>query len=391
MERRKSGTTTTQMIRKVMLAMGELDHSKRPWAAAMLVASWFALSCVQDVCTSYFMQTSGQLVGPNSNVYLPVVLSLAELVLCLASLKLEYQQKESSYLETVCVIILTHLSGVFLATIWLQIPDVQFGIVGGLMDPVIALVLIYICTGYFGNSARASSLCIISFGMIFFTISTSSFIKMDRTVLIKLLGGMFFILRNISVKYLHEEKVNIVPRTNRMLLGVTGGMPVVVIGLSLYVDPDWVLPLVLAVVACVLQAVTTYLTCSLLLDKFSITTVAVLSAVVQFTEAQVLATSSRPPVVMAILALVLLSVGLYVYTQETVDTGHTFHSRKIVSTNEMFTRIQFLLFSASIFGVVFYGLQPRVSQRDLQTLSYVGLDKVIRRLLSIDLPEEHEH
>ncbi|XP_046562556.1 uncharacterized protein LOC124271445 [Haliotis rubra] len=391
MERRKSGTSTTQMIRKVILAMAELDQSKRPWAAMMLVASWFTLSCVQDVCLFYFMQTSGQLVGPNSIVFLPVVLSLAVLVLCLASLKLEYQQKESSYLETICVIVLTHLSGVFLANIWFQIPDVQFGIAGGLMEPVTALVLIYICTGYFGNSTRASSLCIISFGMIFFTVSTSSFIKMDRTVLIKLLCGMFFILRNISVKYFHEEKVHIMPRTNRTLLGIIGGMPVVVVGLSLYLDPVWALPLVLAVVTCVLQAATTYITCALLLDKFSITTVAVLSAVLQFTEAQVLVTSSRTPVVMAILALVLLCVGLYVYAQETVDTGHTFQSRKIVSTNEMFTRIQFLLFSASIFGVVFYGLQPRVSQRDLQTLSYVGLDKVIRRLLSIDMPEEHEH
>ncbi|XP_046351790.1 uncharacterized protein LOC124132137 isoform X2 [Haliotis rufescens] len=382
---------TAQMIRKVILAMAELDQSKRPWAAMMIIASWFVLSFVQDACLYYLMQTSGHLAGSNNHLYLPVVLSLVEIVLCVASLKLEYQQKENSYLETICVIVLTHLSGVFLANIWFQVPDLQLGIAGGLIEPITALVLIYICTGHSGNSVRAVSLCIISFGMITFTMSTSTLIKTDRTVLIKILFGVFVILRNISVNYLHEEKVHIVPRTNTTLSGIVGGMSVVVVGLSLYLDYVWLLPLALATITCVLHACVTYMTCALLLEKYSITTVCVLSAVLQFTEAQVPLTSTRPPFVIAILALVLLCGGVYAYTQETVGTGHTFQSRMSVSTNEMFTRIQFLLFSASIIGVVFYGLQPRVSQRDLQTLSSVGLDKLIRRLLSIDMPEEHEH
>ncbi|XP_071112228.1 uncharacterized protein [Haliotis cracherodii] len=391
MEGKKSAPNTAQMIRKVILAMAELDQSKRPWAAMMIIASWFVLSFVQDVCLYYLMQTSGHLVGSNNHLYLPVVLSLVEIVVCVASLKLEYQQKENSYLETICVIVLTHLSGTFLANIWFQVPDLQLGIAGGLIEPITALVLIYLCTGHSGNSVRAVSLCIISFGMITFTMSTSTLIKTDRTVLIKILFGVFVILRNISVNYLHEEKVHIVPRTNTTLSGIVGGMSVVVVGLSLYLDNVWLLPLALATVTCVLHACATYMTCALLLGKYSITTVCVLSAVLQFTEAQVLLMSTRPPFVIAIVALVLLCGGVYAYTQETVGTGHTFQSHMSVSTNEMFTRIQFLLFSASIIGVVFYGLHPRLSQRDLQTLSSVGLDKVIRRLLSIDMPEEHEH
>lgn len=56
--------------------------------------------------------------------------------------------------------------------------------------------------------------------------------------------------------------------------------------------------------------------------------------------------------------------------------------------HEQYTRIEFLLFAALVVGVVIFVLQPKVSQRDLNSLSYVGLDKVISRLLLLEVKEE---
>ena len=58
-------------------------------------------------------------------------------------------------------------------------------------------------------------------------------------------------------------------------------------------------------------------------------------------------------------------------------------SQLSAGVHEQYTRLEFLLFASAVVGIIFYVFQPRVSQRDLDTLSYVGLDKVLRRLLSV--------
>ena len=54
-----------------------------------------------------------------------------------------------------------------------------------------------------------------------------------------------------------------------------------------------------------------------------------------------------------------------------------------VGVNELFTRLQFILYAASIVGLTASLLQPYISERDLNLLSYVGLDRIARKLLNV--------
>jgi hypothetical protein len=65
-----------------------------------------------------------------------------------------------------------------------------------------------------------------------------------------------------------------------------------------------------------------------------------------------------------------------------------------VGVNELVTRLQFILYLAAIVGIFTALLQPYVSERDINLLSYVGLDRVARKLLSVrpsqpEAPLEH--
>lgn len=61
-----------------------------------------------------------------------------------------------------------------------------------------------------------------------------------------------------------------------------------------------------------------------------------------------------------------------------------------VNTHEQYTRIEFLLFASLVMGVIFFVFQPKVSDRDLNTLSYVGLDRVLRQALVIEVKQQTE-
>ena len=54
-----------------------------------------------------------------------------------------------------------------------------------------------------------------------------------------------------------------------------------------------------------------------------------------------------------------------------------------MGVNELFTRLQFILYTASILGLTASLLQPYISERDLNLLSYVGLDRIARKLLTV--------
>ncbi|KAL5022169.1 hypothetical protein ScPMuIL_001324 [Solemya velum] len=84
------------------------------------------------------------------------------------------------------------------------------------------------------------------------------------------------------------------------------------------------------------------------------------------------------------LFLSLFAVGAMVMaTVFYLGLSHPGKSSKFI-LNETFTRMEFLMFTASICTLIFYVLQPRVSERDLQALSYVRLDGIMRKLLQHD-------
>ena len=56
-----------------------------------------------------------------------------------------------------------------------------------------------------------------------------------------------------------------------------------------------------------------------------------------------------------------------------------------VPHHEVYTRLEFLIFTGVTCGMIFYVFKPRISERDLNNLHYVGLDNVVKWILN------HEH
>lgn len=53
-----------------------------------------------------------------------------------------------------------------------------------------------------------------------------------------------------------------------------------------------------------------------------------------------------------------------------------------VAHHEVYTRLEFLIFIGVTCGIIFYVFKPKISERDLNNLHYVGLDNVVRWMLS---------
>ena len=50
--------------------------------------------------------------------------------------------------------------------------------------------------------------------------------------------------------------------------------------------------------------------------------------------------------------------------------------------HEIYTRMEFCIFTGFTCGLLFYVFKPKLSQRDLNNLHYVGLDNIVKKLLN---------
>ena len=60
---------------------------------------------------------------------------------------------------------------------------------------------------------------------------------------------------------------------------------------------------------------------------------------------------------------------------------HLFTRLSTVGVSELFTRLQFVMYAAAILGLAATLLKPYIA--DTGVLSYVGLDRIARKLLSV--------
>ncbi|XP_005099984.2 uncharacterized protein LOC101850008 [Aplysia californica] len=257
--------------------------------------------------------------------------------------------------------------------------------------PVLTLLALWIVTSVMPRFNTWSSIAIISIGCTFMSLRMRSVMTSDRTSLISALCAFSFVLRNIVVRQLvAAENVSVKPRGSVVIAGVASSCVVIVTAVHFLGSSLWVPPVMCAVLTCGLSVGVFYVSTQLL-KSFGVVFVSLFQIWVVLLEALMLTSAKhRPDLVLFATAVILVLLGHYLFFKDHVDNGgassgsssFTF-SAKPVNIHEQYTRIEFLLFFCSVLGVIFYVFQPKVSQRDLNTLSYVGLDRVIRRLLSI--------
>ncbi|PVD38911.1 hypothetical protein C0Q70_01536 [Pomacea canaliculata] len=185
------------------------------------------------------------------------------------------------------------------------------------------------------------------------------------------------------IKHLYDSNVKISLRGQNTLLSVLASGTVTAVLFGLAVSSTMVVPAMIIVVSCLLSVVSLHLT-FMLLSLYDNTTAVVFMLWAQVVDTVVFVSSvSRPDILLIPVGAVLFALGHYYYFKDGVESGTIHLNMKRVGVNEMITRLQFVLYACSIIALLAIVFQPKLSERDINILSYVGLDRIARKLLSL--------
>ncbi|GFR85518.1 hypothetical protein ElyMa_002443500 [Elysia marginata] len=438
-ERRVSELPT---MKTVLLAMTEEQHDKRSWRANALIGMFLALSLALSFSVrqqsalarhaiaiynnnnlnnraSAAAEAAGQdtqtaldpdktlLMFTASIAILQAVVTGISLTADAPSIKGELPDKEA-----LVIVAIAHAGSTFLRDFLSElgvtsnepttVQDVAF------FAPVLALAALWLVTSLPAKPVTWMALFMAGFGCSMISTrvyaastSAATVVASNRAALVCGLAFFSAAMRNIVLRHMvHVEGVEVRSRalpspysrvdTWAALIGLGA---FAVLSVFLLAPEGWGLAALNGAVTCGLSSALFLVTCQVL-KVYGVTCTALFGVWALLLEALVTTPLPlRPGVLSCILALLLLAVGHWLYLRNMAEpemglsaTGE----RKPAAIHEQYTRLEFLLFASAVVGVIFYVFQPRVSQRDLHTLSYVGLDQVIRRLLSVPSPGEGE-
>ncbi|XP_041373986.1 uncharacterized protein LOC121387041 [Gigantopelta aegis] len=368
----RKGSRIRYLIQNPLYTMTDILKLHGSWIPVFVCLGLLVTSMFCTICERQFMESSKPVVADKYVTFLPLFLSLAELLSCLFTFVAKSSQGEVTHKEAVSILTCAHFGGTLLTNILHRNSQIESTIAAGYTEALLTMVLVLYCRGYFENYKKASYVFILVFGAIGATISYPNALTINKLSLLKVSSLCFIILRNICCKHLHEEYTVVKYRSVLTLTFATLNFMLVGLLLVIYLSQKWIVVVGWLFCACVCHVTCTYLVSVYLLKRFSVTTVAVLGVSMQLLRNVFLVTSSaRPDVIVELAAMMVVIASLLLYIRESLENH--LPETKTVHTNEMYTRMEFLLFLLSIFGVIVCVLQPRLSQRDLDSLSYIGL------------------
>ncbi|GFO20841.1 hypothetical protein PoB_004734600 [Plakobranchus ocellatus] len=441
-------------MKSVLLAVMEEQHDKRSWRANAVIGTFLLISVTlsfsvrqqsalaKDAILTYNSKVSsvarpGQnveevTIDPDRALFLfTAAVAAAQVLITGIVLTLDYPSVKGDLpdKEALVIVAIAHAGSTLLRDFLTEInvstnnpitvQDVAY------FYPVLALAALWIVTSVPARPLTWVSLFMVGFGCSMMATragvvpaSASSVAASNRAALV--CGLVFFAaaMRNIVLRQLvHCEGVEVKSRPlpppyNRMdtWTAAAGFGAFGVLTVFLVAPEGWGLAALCGAISCVLSSAL-FLVTTQVLKVYGVTSTALFSVWALLLEALVSTPIPfRPTLLSCFLALGLLAVGHWLHLRNLSEpegalagsgsvggsgavgtgAGSTGYYRKPAGIHEQYTRLEFLLFASAVVGVIFYVFQPRVSQRDLNTLSYVGLDKVIRRLLSVSTGAEHE-
>ncbi|KAL8604521.1 hypothetical protein ACOMHN_015805 [Nucella lapillus] len=280
---------------------------------------------------------------------------------------------------------LGYVGGLFLSNYLLWTEGSAMSACIAVLEPVACMVLLYVVASVSTVPYRAWAVVCVCLGAALLTVDFTTVFPDSRAVL-RLIGCLCLLVRNIVVKHLYDSGVSFSPRSQNNVVVTVAVFVTVVVG-CVVVWSGLGAVSVLAVVAGVLSVTLVRLVLALL-ALYDTLTVAVFMLGAQVLENMVVSGVPHPGVIGVVMGAAMFAVGYYAYFKDGLESGTVHLNIKQVGVNELLTRLQFVLYAGGVVGVTLTLLRPTLSQRDLTALSYLGLDRLARRLLNVH-PSQH--
>ncbi|KAK7112829.1 uncharacterized protein [Littorina saxatilis] len=289
--------------------------------------------------------------------------------------------------EAAIVGVLSYVGGMYLNNYLLWTEDSAGVACYAVMEPVLCMLLLFVAARIPTESQKACSVVCFCLGALMLTASFSIFGGVNS--LLCVLGALCFLVRNLVTKHLYDSSVTFTPRSQNIIMIVVAVGTISMVLVAEILASDLLVASLMVVVAGVLSVTLLYLM-FMLLSMYDTLTVAVFMMWSQVLENVVfVADSTRPGFVSVCLGAILFAAGHYFYFKDGLESGTVHLNIKQVGVNELFTRLQFILYTGCIVGLTAGLLHPFISERDISVLSYVGLDRIARKLLNVPTPHEH--
>ncbi|KAK7471539.1 hypothetical protein BaRGS_00035819 [Batillaria attramentaria] len=375
-------------LKKVMSAVGETEKENPPlWGMGMVAATitvnFFSTFIQKDVSQMVMGSHSG--ISPALATLILALLQVGAAAVVFRVGNLSFSSSSTNR-EAVIVAVAAHACGVFLTDYRLWRHDTAASVTYGAQEPSLCILLLLLAAGISTDSFKIGAVVAMSLGTALLTADFSLFF--DRIALLRVLASLFFLVRNLSIKHLYDSSVTVSLRGQSTILSAVVCATVSAVILAMTLSQGLLVAAVLVVVACVLSVTLLHLIFSLL-SMYDTLTVAVFMLWAQVVEnVFFVGNALRPDIIAVILGAMLFAGGHYIYFKDGLDSGTVHLNIKKVSVNELFTRLEFILYTACIVGLFFTIFQPKVSERDMNVLSYIGLDRLARKLLNVE-PDQH--
>ncbi|XP_076439498.1 uncharacterized protein LOC143279353 isoform X2 [Babylonia areolata] len=256
----------------------------------------------------------------------------------------------------------------------------------GVQEPVLCMLLLCAAASIPTDLHRVAAVVCLCVGAGLLTADFT--LLVDGRALLRILASLFVLVRNVVTKHLYDNSVTFIPRSQNTLLTTAACWAMLAVVVSLMVSSGLLMASLLAVLTGVLSVTLVHLEFTLL-TMYDTLTVAVFMLWAQVLENVIILTDvPRPGVIGVVVGAAMFAAGHYTYFKDGLESGTIHLNLKRVGVNELLTRLQFLMYAGSIVGLTATLLQPTISERDIRVLSYVGLDRIARRLLNVH-PSEH--
>ncbi|XP_052814347.1 uncharacterized protein LOC128241456 isoform X2 [Mya arenaria] len=371
----------TRIIRLRSMSESTADRSefsdfRHHWHAAvglLFAAEVFAV-CLQEV------HVHGQELRPlHRHFELPIILTAADTISLLILLKVECADGLKKHSEGLIVSFLCHVVMEYLVNFWyIYSRNDSFAV--GYFEPVLMILLLKVCTKTEVNLKIGILLIAMSFCAGCTSGEIGILTNANRNGIIIFLVTMFLCMRNIALKRLHEEKVFFKVRKS---IAIPYTFVILSFGviLSAFHLTYWALPVMFSLISIFASVSALYCT-GVLLESMHVISISVLGLVSQIAINVVsIPVEHKHNVIISMAgALVLFCIiGLYFQTFSNVESTEILGEP--VPHHEVYTRLEFLTFVGIVCGLIFYVFKPKLSERDLNNLHFVGLDNIVKTLL----------
>ncbi|KAK6166252.1 hypothetical protein SNE40_022997 [Patella caerulea] len=382
----EDSTNIQTFKRRLCLKMSDMDSKRQPWRSMLLLGSTVLLSFLGFICRNQSTRSLRGLSDSSLKLYhliwFQIVVALVEAVCVAVCIRFRHSQTGRSHREAMGLFSVSQTGYVMVVGYLTLVKEQEQHLMLTYFEPLIAAAVVFGTTGKPMTLITLGALIVSSFGASITTLPFPSLLNINHTVFLTTLWGICVSARNVCCKHIYQEQFSVelchkYVITSLFLVGTA--VPVCV---GFFINVQWVLPMTYIVFACAISVTVTYIISCFLLKNMSVTSVALVNIWVKTLYDFVLVTSEhRSNTMTSLLGITILILAQLLYTKQRLETADTTLSFKPVPTEEFYTRMLFLLFAACVGSLFFYALTPKLSERDLQVLSYVGLDRAVRSLL----------